>query len=307
MVSNHSIPEKISNLVQGSIVEFIKRVANTYDGLSPEDLVKIWNSDPGTSSLINIDVGSVTTKSKPKSPVRHKKAATPKPSSPSSTSPQVPSDTPSPPTTCGYILTKGARADQPCGLKSRKGGIFCSRHKAHENVCKPCTKSIPVASRASPNKLKTSSEEFSNNALTFRRHDSIPDCYYHTKTNFVRKSGGGLYVDRKIVDGQLVPLTSDDLDVCNANQLTLAPELQRKESSLPEPEEPKTKAESKTMPKVPRKRPSNLPPKAASEHADNIQTLDRVETDVRSAILNMNADAIAIEAVLRELQVSPRN
>ena len=311
MASNHSIPEKISALVQGSIIGFIKRLTEAYDGLTPEDLVQIWNSDPDTSNLISINVELVSAKSKPKRPVRSKKTSTKaetsskKPSSPNSSS--APSSPPSSstaaaqPTTCGYILTKGARADQPCGLKSRKGGIFCCRHKAHENVCKPCTKSIPVASRASPNKLKTSSDEFNNDTLTFRKHDTIPDCYYHTTTNFVRKAGGGLYVDRKIVDGELVPLTASDMEVCKANQLTLSPELLQKES--PPKETSRIVSRTTKQGSSNKSCKSEPPPKSA----DTIQALDSVETDVRSAILNMNTDAIAIEAVLRELQVSPRN
>ena len=301
MASNHSIPERISELVKGSIIGFIRRLTASYDGLTPEDLVQIWNSDADTANLINITVESISAKSKPKS-TRTKKPTSkagassktptpPTPSSPSS-SDATSSTTAAQPMTCGYILTKGARADQPCGLKSRRGGIFCSRHKAHENTCKPCTKSIPVASRASPKKVKSSSEEFNNDALTFRKHDTIPDCYYHTVTNFVRKSGGGLYVDRKIVDGELVPLTAADLDVCKANQLTMSPELLQKETTPTTP----------TLSKTSKSRKSESPPKSV----DTIQTLDSIETDVRSAILNMNTDAIAIEAVLRELQVSPR-
>ena len=300
MASNHSIPEQISTVFRDSVVDFIRRLVSSYDGLSSQAIVNIWNSDPKTKSLFIIDIDSVKPKLKPKSPSRAKATISKKSSNTtetSNTSETAPA-TSAAPLTCGYILTKGARVDQPCGLKSRKGGIFCSRHKSHEN-CKPCAKSIPVASRSSPKKVKSTSEEFNDNTLTFRKHDLIPDCYYHQMTNFVRKSGGGLYVDRKIVDGELVPLTSADVDVCKANQLTICPELVQKDSPKRNP-----KISSKVASRIAERKAAKA--KKETLEPNSIQSLDRVETDVRSAILNMNTEAIAIEAVLRELQVDPR-
>ena len=311
MSSDHSIPEKVSVLVQDSVVSFITSLVAAYDGLTSEDLVLIWNSDPKTSELFSISTEAVSTTSKPRSPPRAKKspspASTKKSPSPKPTpSNTTESSTTAQPTTCGYILTKGARADQPCGLKSRKGGIFCSRHKAHENTCKPCAKSIPVASRASPSKSKQSSDEFTNDTLTFRKHDTLPDCYYHIPTSFVRESGGGLYVDRKILDGELVPLTEADFETCRENKLAISPKLRQPTSPSKalstKDRSSKGSVESDMKPR----KTSVKTVKTDASPIDSIQTLGRVETDVRSAILNMNSDAIAIEAVLRELQVSPR-
>ena len=297
MASNHSIPEQISNVFQESVVDFIRRLVSSYDGLSSEAIVNIWNSDPKTKSLFTIDMDSVKPKLNPKSPSRAKATTSKKSANTSNTTETAPANSTAP-ATCGYILTKGARVDQPCGMKSRKGGIFCSRHKSHEN-CKPGAKSIPVASRSSPKKVKSTSEEFNNTTLTFRKHDLIPDCYYHQMTNFVRKSGGGLYVDRKIVDGELVPLTSADVDVCKENQLTICPDLAQKDSPKRSP-----KISSKVASRIAERKATKS--KTETLEPNSIQSLDRVETDVKSAILNMNTEAIAIEAVLRELQVDPR-
>ena len=250
----------------GALEVFIQNIA-TEHSLEPENLIQIWNQDPERFSLISLDQISCSTKdSHPKAsnPQRNKKRIEPA---------KLTTEC----TVCTYRLTKGTREGEECGGKPRRGGIYCSRHKAHENTQPKLRKSIPSIAKSSPTRSKPRKKdekkddieesESSSAVAEFAKHADIDGCYYHRTTGMVRKKDSSL-IERKLLDNKVVNLENDDIKICSDNGLTICPDI--------------------------------LKDLAPVDHIEELKTLKQAV-----AILNVNGEAIAVEDVLRELQLDP--
>jgi hypothetical protein len=125
---------------------------------------------------------------------------------------------------CIYKSSKGKNAGKQCGIKSKNGGKYCSVHKKYENKLESEKKVLPVSKRntsssTSPESKHNVSSSKSKSPLPkqvqriLRKHKTL-DKLYHQDTMLVFKSTAERVVIGKIINNNIVDLTSDDIDTC---------------------------------------------------------------------------------------------
>ena len=99
---------------------------------------------------------------------------------------------------CQYVFTRGKRKGEMCGARACKNSMYCSKHKKHENKKQKEKNTIPKK------KVRTN---------VLKRIRSI-NKYYHPETGMVFKSKDEKVVIGKYVNGEVISLDNDDIEIC---------------------------------------------------------------------------------------------
>jgi hypothetical protein len=99
---------------------------------------------------------------------------------------------------CQYVFTRGKRKGEMCGAKACKNSLYCSKHKKYETKKKKEKAVIPGKKKVA-NVLKR------NRAL---------NKYWHPETGMVFKSKEEKIVIGKYVNGEMIPLVNEDIEIC---------------------------------------------------------------------------------------------
>jgi len=194
-----SLMEEIKTSINRSVETFIEKVATKYN-LNNEDLMKIWDQ---TSSC----VADTKIISKPSVKIVKETVRT----SPTKTEGSSSGDG------CPYIYTKGEKEGQSCNIKPKGGTVFCTRHKKYEGTEPKQKKILPSSKKSiSPN---TGAKKIPavNSVNTVLRKNKAIDKLWHLATGMVFKSVKERVVIGKCVDDKLLPLTTEDIEVCMAH------------------------------------------------------------------------------------------
>lgn len=157
-------------------------------------------------------------------------------------------------TKCQYVFTRGKRKGQMCGARACKNFMYCSKHKKHANKKAKKQKLIP--------------EKMRTNIL--KRIRSI-NKYYHPDSGMVFKSKEEKVVIGKYVNGEVIDLNNDDLEICKkfCFKVELHSEEKRKENKI-----------------------------------NAVTEATKIKEDVENAILDSNKDAKDIADFLEILQIN---
>jgi len=178
-----TLEDQIKNLIQTVVQNYTQKIADQYD-IDIQELTDIWKDVSGT------------TVPKPRNFVTKKSSG--------STDGED---------GCPYKFIKGGREGELCGAKPKDGCTYCGRHSKHEGTVQKPKKSVPtIGSKVSVKKKP----KISTKVLPFKRHPSMKDIIWNMTTGFYIKSKEEQVVVGKIVDGELIPLTEEDAEVCNS-------------------------------------------------------------------------------------------
>lgn len=194
-----SLIEEIKTSINRSVETFIEKVATKYN-LNNEDLMKIW--DQTSSCVADTKIISKPSVKIVKETVRM---------SPTKTEGSSSGDG------CPYIYTKGEKEGQSCNIKPKGGTVFCTRHKKYEGTEPKQKKILPSSKKSiSPN---TGAKKIPavNSVNTVLRKNKAIDKLWHLATGMVFKSVKERVVIGKCVDDKLLPLSSEDIEVCMAH------------------------------------------------------------------------------------------
>jgi len=253
---------KLTSDITASIDAFATDLANRY-GLDKSELLDLWEKSSGVAAS-TIDVQNVVIRPKTKTvktslttlPLSDPEPAqeATAPPSPCSISSGVSASTEC--DGCPYILTKGERQGQPCGKKPRKGATYCCRHKKYEGTEPKEKKVLPTVKKSVGGAAKPSAHPAGSSAgvkIVFREHKG---CNHHCnpETNMALESIESKIVCGRCEKGVIVPLTSDDIEICKAHGFRYHDEPSSV-SHTPDPMSP-----SPEPPTVPKKA-SHIPPR----------------------------------------------
>lgn len=114
---------QINNVINTAINNYSDKIVETFDNVSKQELSEIWKQVCNNSQYNINPTKSAPEISKP-SPVNYSPV--------NSTSSTIGSTT----GTCPYIITRGRRSGDECGVKTRGGKTYCSKHKKFEHTVK---------------------------------------------------------------------------------------------------------------------------------------------------------------------------
>jgi hypothetical protein len=194
-----SLMEEIKTSINRSVETFIEKVATKYN-LNNEDLMNIW--DQTSSCVADTKIISKPSVKIVKETVR---------ASPTKTEGSSSGDG------CPYIYTKGEKEGQSCNIKPKGGTVFCTRHKKYEGTEPKQKKILPSSKKSiSPN---TGAKKIPavNSVNTVLRKNKAIDKLWHLATGMVFKSVKERVVIGKCVDDKLLPLSTEDIEVCMAH------------------------------------------------------------------------------------------
>jgi hypothetical protein len=277
-----SLIEEIKKSINTSVAEFVQNIATKYN-LNNDDLMKMWDQ---TSD--SIQSSKPVTKSSTKI-VKEILQTSPEGSLAGGDG-------------CPYIYTKGEKEGQPCNIKPKGGTVFCTRHKKYEGTEPKQKKILPSSKKSiSPN---TGAKKIPviNAVNTVLRKNKALDKLWHLATGMVFKSVKERVVIGKCVDDKLVPLSSEDIEVCMAHgfayenpdeqDIILAKKVINDDSD----DDVHTPVENKAVRKI------TEVPSIIKKTLDNNQAKN-VKKSIAAAISETKIQGEDVELILSELQI----
>ena len=271
----NNLYQKINDLIQQSVQEYIHNISNKYD-LDEIELLAIWN---------NIELDGQKKK------VVERKVEK-KVEIPDDNCNDQPAEDDTNVQGCPYVFTKGTLSGKECGCKPKSNTIFCSKHKKHEESApKTAKKVLPNPKKPSepepPQKVSPSTKKSIVPALPKKtsppskiisvvlRKNKTLDKLWHVESSMVFKSAQERVVIGKCVDDKLHDLTAEDIEVCKLMNF-------RYETNV--------EIETKVSHKIP-----------IGKDASNMKK------SINKAINNTNIQADDIEEILNKLQRKPED
>lgn len=200
----NTLMQEIQNSIDKSINIFVDRVSKKYN-LNHEELLELWGNN----------TNHTTTQYKPIA------TAIVKPISASSSNRPSPTKTDSGSSSkgegCPYIYTKGEKEGETCNIKPKGDVVYCTRHKKYEGTEPKQKKILPSTKKSIAGNTTVKKSPQKKAVNTVLRKNKALDKLWHSATGMVFKSAKERVVVGKCVDDKLLPLTSDDIEVCMAH------------------------------------------------------------------------------------------
>jgi len=254
---------QIENVIQKSMINFINRVSAKYN-LDYDELFELWDNKTDNSIL-------------------HSK--------PSASSSNIPSPTKTDSGSsaknegCPYIYTKGEKEGETCNIKPKGNVVYCTRHKKYEGS-EPKQKKVLPSTKKSIGGNTTAKKSPQKKAVnTVLRKNKTLDKLWHSATGMVFKSAKERVVIGKCVDDKLLPLTSEDIEVCMAHSFAF--EKESDDVKIPNEESEYEK---------------ELVTKVFAKISDNKQA-KCIKKSIAAAITETKIQAKDVEEILGELQM----
>jgi hypothetical protein len=197
----NSLVKNIESAIKEAFEEFAGLIVTKYN-LDMGELVELWNE---SCNSIELTVKKLENKT---SSVISKKTITTTPKETKSVITPIPSSNTSDCGGCKHIMIRGERKGENCGVKTSKNSSYCLRHKKSETDEKVTTKKV---------------EKLPPGTIIARRNKDL-DAFWHQETGFVFKSATDQQVIGKCIEGQMVPLSEDDIELCKSMNLTYSVE-----------------------------------------------------------------------------------
>lgn len=263
----NTLMKEIEKNINNSVNKFIEVVAEKYD-LDSLELLELWKSD--VSPTKNNVAKSIPKAASVKSDVSSTESCD----------------------GCPYIYTKGEKEGQTCNIKPKGGVVYCTRHKKYEGQEPKQKKIMPTIKKSISGNIsglkKTSPSKPVNTVL--RKNKAI-EKLWHSTTGMVFKSAKERIVIGKCVEDKLLPLTSEDIEVCMAH--SFAYEIVDKEVV---PDKKIEDEESSSDDEVEKKK--------APESSSN--KIVPAKKSIAASIATTKLQAEDVEAILSELQLKPQ-
>ncbi len=278
-----SLMEEIKKSINTSVAEFVQNIATKYN-LNNDDLMKMWDQ---TSD--SIQSSKTVTKSSTKI-VKEVLQTSPEGSLAGGDG-------------CPYIYTKGEKEGESCNIKPKGGTVFCTRHKKYEGTEPKQKKVLPSSKKSiSPN---TGAKKIPavNAVNTVLRKNKALDKLWHLATGMVFKSVKERVVIGKCVDDKLLPLSTEDIEVCMAHgfayenpdeKINVVTKKVINDDS--EDEDVHTPVENKAVRKI------TEVPSVIKKPLDNNQAKN-VKKSIAAAISETKIQGEDVELILSELQI----
>jgi len=114
---------------------------------------------------------------------------------------------------CVFKITRGERAGQECGKKTKTGSEHCSRHeRARESRPRKLPRSEGTSKRVKNDEKRV--------VHVLRKHPTL-NVLYHSETDLVFKSARNRVVIGMIRDGEVCDLDDDVIEVAKKNGFTV--------------------------------------------------------------------------------------
>ena len=274
--------EEIRKSINTSVAEFVQNVATKYN-LDNDDLMKMWDQTSASESSKTITKSStkIVKETLPKSPEGSVAGGD----------------------GCPYIYTKGEKEGQPCNIKPKGGTVFCTRHKKYEGTEPKQKKVLPSSKKSiSPNSGVKKIPAVSAVNTVLRKNKAL-DKLWHLATGMVFKSVKERVVIGKCVDDKLLPLSTDDIEVCMAHgfayenpedQVNVVTKKVINDDS--EDDDVHTPVENKAVRKI------TEVPSLIKKTLDNDQAKN-IKKSIAAAISETKTQGEDVELILSELQV----
>jgi hypothetical protein len=274
--------EEIRKSINTSVVEFVQNVATKYN-LDNDDLMKMWDQTSASESSKTITKSStkIVKETLPKSPEGSVAGGD----------------------GCPYIYTKGEKEGQPCNIKPKGGTVFCTRHKKYEGTEPKQKKVLPSSKKSISPNTGVKKIPAVNAVNTVLRKNKALDKLWHLATGMVFKSVKERVVIGKCVDDKLLPLSTDDIEVCMAhgfayenpeNQVNVVTKKVINDDS--EDDDVQTPVENKAVRKI------TEVPCLIKKTLDNDQAKN-IKKSIAAAISETKIQGEDVELILSELQV----
>jgi hypothetical protein len=261
-----ALMQEIGGNIRLSVHDFIRKVSDKY-GVDFDELIEMWE---------NSDIIQSKSKVITKAPAQKQAPKVVQKSAPQSPEPDA-SDG------CPYIYTKGEKEGQSCGIKPKGGVVYCTRHKKYEGQEPKQKKVIPSAKKsiAGSTSSRTTSPPVKEVNTVLRKHKAI-DKLWHSATGMVFKSAKERVVIGKCVDDKLLPLQTEDIEICMAHSFAYDDSWEEE------------KMEEENVPVAQVKNHSVTPKKVEPEKG---------KKSISEAIREANIKASDVEDILCELQL----
>jgi len=219
--------QKVCELIQQSVQEYIQKISNKYD-LDETELLAMWNN-------IDNDTKKSATKKSATKKSETKKSETKKSETKKSEDDlekeseddlEKESDDESDKKSlssdngkgCPYVFTKGSLSGKECGCIPKNGAIYCSKHKKYEgNEPKNAKKVLPTPKKSVvPAQAKKISPLPKTVSIVLRKNKSLGDKLWHADSGMVFKSAVERVVIGKNVDDKVEDLTEEDIEICKS-------------------------------------------------------------------------------------------
>lgn len=204
----NTLMEEIQNTIDKSINIFVDRVSKKYN-LNHEELLELWNNNTDHTTEYNTTIVKPIVKPIVKS-ISASSSNRPSPTKTDSGSSGKGEG-------CPYIYTKGEKEGETCNIKPKGGVVYCTRHKKYEGTEPKQKKVLPSTKKSIAGNTTVKKSPQKKAVNTVLRKNKALDKLWHSATGMVFKSAKERVVVGKCVDDKLLPLTSDDIEVCMAH------------------------------------------------------------------------------------------
>jgi hypothetical protein len=208
----NSLYQKIINVIEQSVQEYIQKISNKYD-LNEKELVEMWNAIDSEK-----DSKKDSKKDNEKDNEKNSKKDNEKDNEKTSKVLNNIEDD----NVCPYVFTKGYSAGEKCGCKPKNDSLYCSKHKKYEgdeNKEKIIKKVLPIPKKSiipiSPPKKSITQLKPNSVSIILRMNKNI-NKLWHSETGMVFKSKDERIVIGKNVNDKIQELSEDDLEICKS-------------------------------------------------------------------------------------------
>ena len=268
----NSLYQKIINVIEQSVQEYIQKISNKYN-LNEKELLEMWNdidSKKNSKVLNNTEDSKVLNNTEDSKVLNNTEDS------------KVLNNTEDD-NGCPYVFTKGSSAGEKCGCKPKNDSLYCSKHKKYEgdeNKQKIIKKVLPIPKKSiipiSPPKKSIIPLKPNPVSIILRMNKNI-DKLWHSETGMIFKSKDERIVIGKYVNDKIQELSEDDIEICKSMNFRY---------------------------EIKEKIPENI--KNASHKITSIEKESTIiKKSIHKAINDTNLKAEDIEEILNKLQKGP--
>lgn len=184
----NKLSQKIENIINISIKDFIKKISENFDNVPEKRLEELW--DEITCLKKGVDVEEVKKVNKEEVKKVNK---------------EVKKDM-----KCPYVFSRGKRKGEICNIRLNGNKDFCSSHSKSEVKKEKVDTSISSEEKV----IHTGdSEKIDNNFRILKKNKEL-NCLWNSYTGMVFKNSQERVVIARIKDGKKYNLNKEDIDEC---------------------------------------------------------------------------------------------
>lgn len=191
-----SLRDNIMSMIDTEVNTFLERVSSKYE-IPIDDLKELWEKSEEDAKPVKKVTKAKTTVTK-KEKEKEESGV------------------------CVYEFTRPPKVGEKCGVKTKDGSCYCSKHKKYENKeVKEKTvlpkKSIEKSASSTSSKASTVSAKAKKSFVV--EYNKEHDFWWNNPTGFIIKSKEEHVVIGKYINEEIMDLTEDDIEMCQSRNL----------------------------------------------------------------------------------------